>query len=73
MSAWGADVFGPVVNLASRLTREVAAGQVAVTPSVRDALAADDDRWSFHLLGRRELKGFEEPVELLEVGRRRPA
>jgi adenylate cyclase len=70
VSAWGADVFGPVVNLASRLTREVAAGQVAVTPSVRDGIAAADDRWSLHPLGRRQLKGFEEPVELLEVGRR---
>jgi len=71
VTAWGADVFGPVVNLASRLTREAAAGQVAVTPAVRDGIAADDDRWSLRPLGRRELKGFEEPVELLEVGRRR--
>jgi adenylate cyclase len=69
VTTWGADVFGPVVNLAARLTAEVGAGQVVATPAVAALVAPDDHRWEFHPLGRRELRGFDEPVELLEVVR----
>jgi adenylate cyclase len=69
VTTWGADVFGPVVNLAARLTAEVGAGQVVATPAVAALVAPDDHRWEFRPLGRRELRGFDQPVELLEVVR----
>ncbi len=67
VSTWGADVFGPVVNLASRVTKEVPAGHVAAAPSARDAIEASDPGWRFDSIGERELKGFDETVELFDV------
>lgn len=58
------DYYGPVVNLASRLTDEAIPGEVLVSKTVRDQ--AED--LSFEPAGRRLLKGFAEPVEVFSLG-----
>jgi class 3 adenylate cyclase len=61
-----ADVFGTAVQLAARTCAEARAGQILATNVVRElvfgkgALFAD--------AGAAELKGFDEPVRLYEVG-----
>jgi class 3 adenylate cyclase len=56
--------IGPVTNLASRLCAEAGAGEVLVTDrlyaSAGHLIQADS-------LGRRRLKGFDEPVEVYRV------
>jgi adenylate cyclase len=56
------DVFGPVVNLAARVVAVAGAGEV-LTPAAFAAAAGLTAR----PLRPRELKGFEEPVELSEL------
>jgi adenylate cyclase len=55
------DVFGPPVNLASRLSDVARAGAVLVTSSVREKLEDDYD-WTS--VGRRRFKGIEKPVSV---------
>lgn len=59
--ARGGDFYGPVVNVASRLTGLAVPGEVLVTTEVRDA--ARSERLRFDPAGRRMLKGFDEPIE----------
>jgi adenylate cyclase len=65
------DLYGPVVNLASRLADTAVSGEV-LAPSemcgdIGDVDAAD---LVFVSAGRRQLKGFEEPVPVVSVERR---
>lgn len=51
------DVFGPVVNLASRLTSTAKPGRVVIDRSMADALADDDD-FRVRKLRRTSVKGY---------------
>jgi WD40 repeat protein/class 3 adenylate cyclase len=57
---------GKALNLAARLCSKAAAGQVLVTRDVAE-LARDVAEVEFDSRGSVELKGFDRPVELLEV------
>jgi adenylate cyclase len=57
------DYYGPIVNLASRLTDEAIPGEILVSEAVRDAASG----FSFEPAGRRMLKGFDEPVVALSL------
>lgn len=59
--ARGGDFYGPIVNVASRLTGLAVPGEVLVTTEVRDA--ARSERLRFDPAGRRMLKGFDDPIE----------
>ena len=58
--ASGGDLYGPVVNLASRIADTAIPGEVLVDGSVADHVPER----SFEPAGRRSLKGFGEPVRL---------
>ena len=64
----GGDYFGRTVNLAARLAAHAQAGQVLATVPVAQAAAADGVAWTE--LGDLQLKGFADPVRVLEA---RPA
>jgi adenylate cyclase len=59
------DYFGPVVNLAARAVKLAEPGRVLVSAEVRDAT----DGYVFAPVGARELRGFDEPVELFRLER----
>jgi adenylate cyclase len=59
--ARGGDFYGPVVNVAARLTSLASPAQVLVTSELRHA--ATSGRFHFESAGRPTLKGFLEPVE----------
>jgi adenylate cyclase len=59
------DYYGEVVNLASRLADLAIPGEVLADDNVR--VAAGDSRLVFEGAGRRQLKGFEEPVAVFSV------
>jgi len=59
----GGDYYGSVVNLASRVADIAVPGEVLVTEDFVLAAGADTDL-SFQPAGRRQLKGFDEPVAL---------
>jgi adenylate cyclase len=63
------DYYGPVVNLASRLSDEAIPGEVLVDPGVADAVAVEG--LEFEPAGRRMLKGFSEPVRVAALVDRR--
>jgi adenylate cyclase len=63
----GGDFYGPVVNVASRLTGMAVPGEVLVTTEVRNA--AMSERLRFDPAGRRALKGFVEPIETFALHR----
>lgn len=58
--ASGGDLYGPIVNLASRIADIAVPGEVLVNQEVADGVPAR----SFEPAGRRQLKGFAEPVRL---------
>lgn len=58
------DYFGDVVNIAARLVDEAVPGEVLVTVELADA-AADS---AFEPAGRRQVKGFDDPVEVKSLG-----
>jgi len=60
------DFYGPEVNAAARAVKAADPGAIVVTPSVRDAVA---EGFVFRSIGERELRGFDEPVELFAVER----
>jgi class 3 adenylate cyclase len=64
----GGDYFGRTVNLAARLAARAQAGQVLVTAPVAET--ATHDGVAYHELGDLQLKGFANPVRVLEA---RPA
>jgi adenylate cyclase len=61
----GGDVFGSVVNLAARVVREAAPGEVLVAGPGLDA--ADGRLARLEPVGTRPLKGFADPVPLYRV------
>ena len=63
------DYYGPVVNLASRLSDEAIPGEVLVDPGVAEAVVVDG--LVFEPAGRRLLKGFSEPVRVSTLVDRR--
>jgi adenylate cyclase len=64
------DFYGPVVNLAARLTDVAVPGEVLADAAV--AAASRLDRFVFEPAGRRQLKGFTAPVAAVSVSRARP-
>ncbi|WP_400996875.1 adenylate/guanylate cyclase domain-containing protein [Agromyces sp. GXQ0307] len=59
------DYFGRAVNLASRISGAASAGQTLVARAV--VQLNDDPGLSFRAIGRVELKGLAEPVEVFEA------
>jgi WD40 repeat protein/class 3 adenylate cyclase len=57
---------GPAINMAARLCAHAAAGQVLVTATVADAARNDVDL-AFAAGPTVALKGFEQPIEILEA------
>lgn len=66
----GGDFYGPIVNLASRLSGLASAGQLLGTAALVDALTASDAPYVFTTTGAHSLRGFADPVETFEVVRR---
>jgi len=62
------DFYGPVVNLASRITKFAPLHGVVATADMTDALAAPSD-FTIHRLGAIEMRGISEPVELATLSR----
>jgi class 3 adenylate cyclase len=56
------DVFGPVVNLAARVVKLAAAGEVVAPKTVAAAVGIQAEA-----LGQHQLKGFDEDVELCRL------
>jgi adenylate cyclase len=65
------DYFGTEVNLTHRVVARALGGEVMVTTAVAEAIG-DSAYLEFNPIGRVELKGFPEPVELF-IARARPA
>jgi adenylate cyclase len=59
----GGDYYGSVVNLASRVADIAVPDEILVTAEMVDAVGPDSGL-GFEPAGRRQLKGFEEPVAL---------
>ena len=62
------DYYGPVVNLASRITKFAPLHGVVATADMTDALTAPND-FTIHRLGAIEMRGISEPVELATLSR----
>lgn len=60
----GGDLYGPVVNLAARITDQAIVGEVLVDAGLVEAAPGR----MFEPAGRRSLKGFSEPVRLWSLG-----
>lgn len=63
------DFYGPMVNLAARLTDIAVPGEVLADAAL--ASVAAGDRFEFEPAGRRQLKGFADPVSVVSVRRSR--
>jgi adenylate cyclase len=63
----GGDYYGSIVNLAARLADLAVPHELLVTPEV--AAQAAEKALRFEPAGKRMLKGFDEPVVVLTVGR----
>jgi class 3 adenylate cyclase len=61
-----ADFYGPVVNLAARLVDVAVPGEVLASAGLAEIAS---DRYAFEPAGRRQLKGFRDPVPVVSVGR----
>jgi adenylate cyclase len=59
------DYYGPVVNLASRLADLAVPGEVLVDA---ETAGSAGDAFEFGGAGRRQLKGFDRPVEVYSLG-----
>ncbi len=65
------DYFGTEVNLSHRVVARALGGEVMVTTAVAQAIG-DSEYLRFDPIGRVELKGFGDPVELFVVSARDP-
>jgi adenylate cyclase len=65
------DYFGTDVNLAHRVVARALGGEVMVTTAVLDAIGGSD-YLEFDPIGRVELKGFPQPIELFVARAREP-
>jgi adenylate cyclase len=61
------DYYGPVVNLASRIADTAVPSEILVSDEVHDELVGNGSPFAFEGAGRRQLKGFAEPVRLWSV------
>jgi adenylate cyclase len=61
------DYYGPVVNLAARAVKQAKPGAVVVTDDVASAIS---EAFAVTSIGRPELRGVGEPVELFALSRR---
>ena len=61
--ARGGDYYGSVVNLASRIADIAVPSEILVTEELVES-AASDTALRFEAAGRRQLKGFDEPIAL---------
>ena len=59
----GGDFYGPIVNLASRIGDIAVPNEILVTEEIVSGVATDSDI-TFEPAGRRQLKGFDEPIPL---------
>lgn len=59
------DLHGAVVNLASRVAAEAAPGAVVVSDGTKQLLVGKP--YQFTLVGSRNVKGFEDPIQVYEV------
>ena len=59
------DLHGAVVNLASRVAAEAPPGAVVVSDGTKQLLVGKP--FSFTHIGRREVKGFDDPIQVYEV------
>jgi adenylate cyclase len=64
------DVFGSVVNLASRVASVARSGELLTPAKIAGPLSGI---YSIEPFGPAELKGFPEPVDLVRVGRWTPS
>jgi class 3 adenylate cyclase len=64
------DYYGPVVNLAARLADIAVSGEVLADAAVAESVGPG--RYSFEPAGRRQLKGFPDPVRVVSLGRAAP-
>jgi class 3 adenylate cyclase len=60
------DLFGTAVNMAARIAAEAAGGEILASNVVRELVAGK--KFTFNDRGETELRGFEDPVPLYEVG-----
>ncbi len=65
------DYYGPIVNLAARLTDIAVPGEILAEASVADEPVVVGAALVFEPAGRRMLKGFTDPVEVVSVHRPR--
>jgi class 3 adenylate cyclase len=65
----GGDYFGPVVNVAARITDSAVPYEILVTTAVREQTEPVTPAFCFEPAGRRMLKGFDQPVELFSLTR----
>jgi adenylate cyclase len=61
------DYYGPVVNLAARLADIAVPGEVLADAAVAEAVPPG--RYAFEPAGRRQLKGFPDPVRVVSLAR----
>ncbi len=59
----GGDFYGPIVNLASRIGDIAVPNEILVTEEIVSGVPTDSDI-TFEPAGRRQLKGFDEPIPL---------
>lgn len=59
----GGDYYGPIVNLASRIGDLAVPCELLATPDIADRVPG----YTFEPAGRRQLKGFEDPVTLVSL------
>ena len=60
------DLFGTAVQLASRICDRAVPGEILTSNVVRELVAGKG--FLFSDLGETELRGFEDPVHIYEVG-----
>ncbi len=60
------DYYGPVVNLAARAASAAVPDEVLVTEAVAESVG---QQFILEPAGRRQLRGFDEPVRMLALGR----
>jgi adenylate cyclase len=63
----GGDYYGPIVNLAARAADLAVPGEILVSDAL---VAAAGETFEFETAGRRQLKGFAQPVALASLARR---
>ena len=63
------DLYGPVVNLASRLASVADPGQILGTPDLQAAAEGQQAPYRFEDVGSHRLRGFDEPCRALAIVR----